>query len=30
MTSIDRTIYHRMKRDYTTKELIEAPHSDRT
>jgi hypothetical protein len=24
MTSIDRTIYRRMKRSYTTKELIEA------
>ena len=24
MTAIDRTIYRRMKRSYTTKELIEA------
>jgi hypothetical protein len=24
MTAIDRTIYHRMKRNYTPKELIEA------
>jgi hypothetical protein len=24
MTAIDRTIYRRMKRNYTTKELIEA------
>jgi hypothetical protein len=30
MTSIDRTIYRRMKRSYTTKELIEAYRGSRS